>query len=315
MQQQAILVVLSGFKSRFEGRVSQSMQGILLALISTALFVVVGVMVRILSERIDLFQILLFRQLVFITLLTPAILRSFDTLKRTSMARFHLLRITGAFLALYLGFVTVSNIPLADATALGFTQVLFVAVISRLFLAESVGTIRMLTLLIGFVGVLLVVQPGFDSPSLIYMMTGLTAALGAAVAVVCVRWLAKTEPRTVLLSYQALFVGLITLVPSWCAWQWPTKNELLLLISVGVISSLAQWIGVTAYQKAEANIVANVEYVKILYSLILGYLLFAELPNVLSVFGVVVLLLSALVPWVWQVVCSFRSSRPKAVFD
>ncbi|WP_432470841.1 DMT family transporter [Amphritea sp. HPY] len=270
----------------------------MLALVSTALFVLVGVLVRILSERIDVFQILLFRQLVFVALLIPAIAVSIDTLLKPRMIHLHLLRIAGAFAALYLGFITVSNIPLADATALGFTQVLFVAIISRIFLSEAVGIARLVTVLVGFCGVILVVQPVFEDTSIIYTLAGLGGALGAAAAVVCVRRMAQTESRVVLLTYQAVFVGLITLLPGLIAWQWPTLYELVLLIFVGVSSSVAQWIGVTAYKLGEANVIANIEYAKIIYSLSFGYWLFAEVPDSLAVAGVLIIIASAFLPLV-----------------
>ncbi|KJZ15803.1 membrane protein [Marinomonas sp. S3726] len=277
------------------------LQGVALALVSTCLFVCVGALVRILSEQIDLFQILLVRQLVFILVLMPAIWVSLDVLLKPAKVKLHLLRILGAFLALYLGFVTVSNLPLADATALGFTQVLFVAIISKIFLSESVGVNRVVTVLVGFVGVMLVVQPSFEAVSLLYTLAGLGGALGAAIAVVCVRQMSKTESRTVLLTYQAVFVGLIALIPSLFVWQWPTAAQWLLLVLVGVISSIAQWVGVSAYKLAEANIVANVEYAKMIYSLILGYFLFSELPNELAVVGVVIIISSAFLPFMDKV--------------
>ncbi|MBB1487612.1 DMT family transporter [Oceanospirillum sediminis] len=304
-------LVLKRLEQRINHVIPVKIQGILLALISTGLFVLVGVLVRILSERIDLFQILLFRQLVFIVLLLPSVKASIDILLKPRQVKLHFLRIFGAFLALYLGFVTVSHIPLADATALGFTQVLFVAVISRLFLSEAVGLSRLLTILIGFAGVILVVQPEFNQ-SAVYTLTGLIAASGAAVAVVCVRKMAQTEPRVVLLSYQAVFVGLIALLPSLMSWQWPTLYELMLLILVGVISSVAQWIGITAYKLAEANVIANVEYAKIVYSLALGYWLFAETPDTLAVLGVLIIFTSAILPLLMTFlsVRRFSSNQP-----
>ena len=212
------------------------------------------------------------------------------------MIHLHLLRIVGAFVALYFGFLTVSNIPFADATALGFTQVLFVAVISRLFLSEKVGVARLITILVGFLGVILVVQPTFEGTSVVYTFVGLGGALGAAIAVVCVRKMALTESRVVLLTYQAVFVSLIALIPSIIAWQWPTMQEFFLLLFVGVISSIAQWVGVTAYKCGEANVIANVEYAKMIYSLLFGYWLFAEIPNGLAIAGVLIIISSSLLP-------------------
>ncbi|MBN3560792.1 DMT family transporter [Amphritea spongicola] len=288
------------FKTLLQGSIPAPLQGILLALVSTALFVWVGVIVRILSDSVDLFQILLVRQVVFLIVLIPAIAVSLDVLLKPRRMHLHLLRISGAFAALYLGFLTVSNIPLADATALGFTQVLFVALISRLALSETVGINRQITVIVGFIGVMLVVQPSFSDTSWIFSLTGLGGALGAAVAVVCVRCMSQTESRIVLLTYQAVFVGLLALVPSIYNWQWPTLYEWGLLAGVGVISSVAQWIGVTAYKLGEANVIANVEYAKIIYSLIFGYWLFAEVPDFMAIIGVVVIVFSACLPFVFK---------------
>ncbi len=286
--------------SFFDG-LSDPAKGIALALISNALFILVGVIVRELSQSIDIFQILLFRQLVFVTLLMPSIISNIDAMLHPKMVSMHVWRVTGAFIALYFSFLTVSNIPFADATALGFLKVLFVAVISRLFLKENVGWARMTTILIGFTGVMLVVQPSLESESMFYVGTGLVAALGAAIAVICVRKMANVESKTVVLAYQAIFVGAVALIPAIIEWQWPTWSELALLVLVGVISSIGQWFGVTAYKWGEANVVSNVEYSQMIYSMVLGYLLFAELPNSLALIGANVILFSAILPFIIKV--------------
>ncbi len=272
-------------------------KGIALALVSNVLFVIAGVCVRYLSETIDVFQILLFRQLVFITVLVPAIWKNIDILMKPRLVKFHSLRVIAAFFALLLGFVTVSNMPLAEATALGFTKVLFVALISGMLLKESIGKSRQLTLVVGFIGVLLVVQPSFEKMTFVYTLTGLGAAIAAAVAVFCVRIIASTEPTINLLVYQALFVGLLALTPSLIYWQWPTPTELTLLVLVGGISSVAQWFGVTAYKFGEANVISNVEYTNMLYSLLLGYFLFSELPDMISLVGAAVIIASVFLPY------------------
>lgn len=279
---------------------SGTAKGVLLALVSTALFVLVGVIVRQLSASIDPFQILFFRQLVFVALLMPAMVKSRAVLLKPNKIRLHLLRVSGASVALYFGFLTVSNIPFADASALGFIQVLFVAVISKLLLSEQIGVDRLFSIVVGFLGVMLVVQPSFDSADFIYVLCGVLASFGAAVAVICVRKVAQTEPRITLLAYQALLVGLAALLPTIFVWQWPTLSQYWLLLLVGALSSAGQWIGVTAYKWAEANIVANVEYVKIIYSLVIGYWLFAEIPNQYAIFGTVVIILSGVAPLVWK---------------
>ena len=286
-------------------------KGIFLALFSTALFTSVAALVRQLSDDYDAFQILFFRQLVFVLLLVPAMRNNMKVLLKPNKVRLHILRILGAFTALYLGFVTVSNIAFADATALGFLQVIFVALIARLALKEEVTMRRCLTITIGFTGVMLVVQPSFTGNEFVYVMTGVAAAFGAAIAVICVRAVAQTEPKITLLAYQAACVGLIALIPAIYQWQTPTIEDLLWLLSIGVISSIAQYVGISAYKWAEANIIANVEYVKIIYSVLIGWILFSELPNMWALVGVLTILASALIPMVW----SYFESKKESYVD
>ncbi|MBY5993871.1 DMT family transporter [Ferrimonas balearica] len=276
-------------------------RGVLLALVSSALFVLVGALVRVLSEGIGVFQILLVRQGVFVLLLLPLMWRLGPALFHPRDGLLHGVRIIGAFASLALGFLAVSNLPLADATALGFTQVLFVALIARLWLRELVDLSRMVILGVGFAGVCLVIQPQFADPAWRYVLAGLGAALGAAVAATCVRRLAQRSSRTLLLSYQAVLVGLVALGPALAQWRWPTTEQWGLLLLVGGLSALATWLGVSALKHAEANLVSNVGYVQILYALVLGYALFGEVPNALALAGVALLLASVAVPLVaWR---------------
>lgn len=282
------------------GRLTQLQQGVVMALISNALFVVVGTLVRQISDHIDLFQVLLVRQVIFLLLLVPSIRIIGSKIFKPKAVPLHGLRIFGAFLYLYFGFVSVSNIPLADATALGFTSVLFVALISKLWLGENVGWKRVLTITTGFAGIILITQPRFDDPKYIYIIAGLIAALGGAIAATCVRKLSQSQPKTILLSYQAFSVGLITLVPAIAQWEWPNWWQSSLLLLIGVLSSLATSIGVASYQKAPANVASNLGYSQMVFALVLGYWLFDEAPNVLAFVGVGLLFGSVSLPYLLQ---------------
>ncbi|MBE8604341.1 DMT family transporter [Vibrio sp. OPT10] len=286
------------------------MKGITLALISTALFTIVGVFVRQLSTDYDTFQILFFRQLIFMLLLLPAIRKNIGVLLKPNKISLHLLRILGAFTALYFGFISVSNIPFSDATALGFLQVLFVALIAHFVLVEQITSSRIFTIVVGFIGVMTVVRPTFASHNL-YVLSGVIAALGAPVAVVCVRKVAQSEPKITLMAYQALAIGLMTLIPTLYLWRTPTVEDFMLLLLVGIISSFAQYVGISAYKWVQANIIANVEYVKIIYSLIIGLVVFSEIPDLWSMIGALIILISALIPLIWSHYQTTKEDSPK----
>ena len=275
-------------------------KGVTLALISTALFTIVAVFVRKLSADYDTFQILFFRQFIFMLMLVPAITNNIQVLLKPKKVPLHILRILGAFTALYFGFITVINIPFADATALGFLQVLFVAIIARLALSEQVTGTRIFTMVVGFIGVMMVVRPTFEDSQSIYILSGVVASIGAAVAVICVRKVAQSEPKITLMAYQALAIGFIALIPTLFLWRTPTLEDFMLLLLVGIISSIAQYVGISAYKWTQANIIANVEYVKIIYSILIGMMIFSEIPDAWSIIGASVILASALIPMVWS---------------
>jgi drug/metabolite transporter (DMT)-like permease len=275
-------------------------KGVTLALISTALFTIVGVFVRKLSADYDTFQILFFRQLIFMMMLIPAITNNIQILLNPKKLPLHILRILGAFTALYFGFITVSNIAFADATALGFLQVLFVAIIARLVLSEEMTGSRIFTIAVGFIGVITVVRPTFEDSQAIYILSGVVASIGAAVAVICVRKVAQSEPKITLMAYQAFAIGFIALMPTLFLWRTPTIEDFALLLLVGIISSIAQYVGISAYKWTQANIIANVEFVKIIYSILIGMIIFSEIPDSWSMIGASVILTSALIPMAWS---------------
>ncbi len=275
-------------------------KGVTLALISTALFTIVAVFVRKLSADYDTFQILFFRQFIFMLMLVPAITNNIQVLLKPKKVPLHILRILGAFTALYFGFITVINIPFADATALGFLQVLFVAIIAHLALSEQVTGTRIFTIVVGFIGVMMVVRPTFEDSQSIYILSGVVASIGAAVAVICVRKVTQSEPKITLMAYQALAIGFIALIPTLFLWRTPTLEDFMLLLLVGIISSIAQYVGISAYKWTQANIIANVEYVKIIYSILIGMMIFSEIPDAWSIIGASVILASALIPMVWS---------------
>ena len=177
-------------------------------------------------------------------------------------------------------------------------------------LLEQITSSRIFTIVVGFIGVMTVVRPTFASHNL-YVLSGVIAALGASVAVVCVRKVAQSEPKITLMAYQALAIGLMTLIPTLYLWRTPTVEDFMLLLLVGIISSFAQYVGISAYKWVQANIIANVEYVKIIYSLIIGLVVFSEIPDLWSMIGALIILISALIPLIWSHYQTTKEDSPK----
>jgi len=262
-------------------------------LLATALASVVAALAKSAVTHYHIVQILFFRQVFVFLSALPGLRRSFPHSLKTKAPLIHALRLTGAFLALFMSVWAVAVLPLTTATTLGFSQVLFLSVLALIFLKESVGRHRIIAVVIGFVGVLIVMRPSVDGFANLNTLIPIAGAFGAAVAFACVRKLSQTESTETILAYLAIFVGAIAGVPLYWLWVTPDLKGLILLVSMGVLATASNWIGVKALRLGEASVVGNVEYMKLIYATILGYVVFSEVPDGYTLTGAAVIILAS----------------------
>jgi drug/metabolite transporter (DMT)-like permease len=198
---------------------------------------------------------------------------------------------TGSILCVFGAF---SLLPLADATALVFTSALFVPVLGFFFLGERVGRFRWSAVIVGFVGVLLVAQPG-GGWNVLGVVLGLAAALFNAVLGTMLRVLGRTEnPMT--LTFYLLLAGVLLLAPIVpFVWRTPAPNEIGLLIGLGASGICMQLLITTAFKYAPAALASVFSYTQIVWASIYGWALFGEWPAVNILLGAVVIIASSVV--------------------
>jgi len=269
---------------------SNNTQGILWALVAAALFSVVIAMAKVAVNDYHVMQILFFRQVVVFLSSLPTTARAFPESLKSQRPGIHALRLIGAFIALSSGIWAVAVLPLTTATTLAFAQVFFVALLALWFLKEPVGLHRVSAVIVGFLGVIVVMRPGVDGFINLYALIPVFGAFGAAVAVTCVRKLSQTETTATLLVYQSIVVGTLAGVPLIWLWRTPDLLGLLLLLAMGILATIGQWIGVKALRLGEASVVGNMEYSKLIYAAILGYALFSEIPDAYTLIGAAIII-------------------------
>ena len=166
-------------------------------MLASFVFSLMALLIKLLGQRLHITQILLVRQFGMVLMVAPAILRNFPGSLRTARPGLQLIRVFFALVAMLCGFSAVIHMPLADATAIFFAKSFFVTVFAVLFLAETVGGYRWSAGLIGFIGVLIMLQPGTDNFS-IYGLASLVGAAGAAAVMILLRLLARADsPETI----------------------------------------------------------------------------------------------------------------------
>ncbi|MBM1556593.1 DMT family transporter [Sulfitobacter mediterraneus] len=273
---------------------STNSQAILWALLAAALFSAVIALAKVAVVDYHVLQILLFRQIFVFMSSVPDILKAFPQSLKTRQPGLHALRLIGAFVALSTGIWAVAVLPLTTATTLTFAQVFFVAVLAAWFLIEPVGVHRLGAVLVGFIGVIVVMRPGVDGLIDLNSLIPVIGAFGAAVAVIAVRRLTQTETTATLLVYQSVFIGAAAALPMFWYWKTPDLAGLALLVSMGVLATAGQWIGVRALRLGEASVVGNIEYSKLIYAALLGWVIFEEVPDKYTIFGAAIIISSSL---------------------
>lgn len=270
-------MIPNNLKTRFLD-LPDNLKGIATLMVAAIGFALMVALIKLAGQRLHVTQILLIRQLVMVAIVLPGIIAHFPGSLKTSRPDLQFVRIVGALIAMMFGFYAVIHMPLADATAIGFAKSFFVTIAAIWFLKEKVGPRRWMAVLVGFGGVILMLQPGTSDFNII----GVYALIGSAAAgfvMVIIRKLAQTDAPKTILTYQAFAIAICVAIPAWYYWLPPTLEEWGLLIGIGIISYGAQMFNVYAYKWGEASLLASLDYVRLLYSTFFGYLLFSQLPG------------------------------------
>jgi drug/metabolite transporter (DMT)-like permease len=241
-------------------------------------------MIRVVSAEIHTFEVVFFRNLFGLAAMLPLLggvgfgmFRAHGPGRLMLMSTWHVLGMVCYFLAIV-------YLPLAEVTALGFSKPLFATVGAALILHEIVRARRWSAVALGFVGVLIVLQPGAQAISPYATLVLLGALLGAVTSLMIKR-LTATESVSTIVWYQALFATVLALPLCLLYWRMPDAVGWLLLLSIGVLGTLS-WLAMTrAFFLVDASLVVPFEFLRLPFAALVAYLWFAEVPSVWTWLG------------------------------
>lgn len=213
---------------------------------------------------------------------------------RTRRPGMHASRAALGTTGMILNFLTIGLLPLAETQALWFTTPLFATILSAMILRETVGLHRWSAVALGFVGVLIVVQPQSGHLPLLGATTGLVSALSTALVTILLRQLGRTESAlTVVFWFFTMSSGTLALALPWIAQSHP-PFVWGLLIAMGVVGALGQIALTQSLQYAPVSTIAPVDYVSLIWSTLFGVWLFSEVPTPWTWFGAPLIIASGL---------------------
>lgn len=270
-----------------------NVRGALWMLAGVVFFAATAVLIKYAGQTLQTFEIVFFRCLFGMIVLIPLLMQSGLSVLRIRKPGLHVFRVLCAFVAMTSGFYALTHLELATAISLSFTRPLFMILLAVLFLGERVRWRRGLATMVGFCGVLIMLQPGtltFEPA----FATALISALGIAGALVTVKLIAPyDEAVTIMLSF-SIGTVLVSAIPAALVWQTPTGNELMILVGLGIVASLGQYSLIHAFTLGEATIMSPIDYLQIILGSAAGFYLFQERPGMWTLIGAVVIVISTL---------------------
>lgn len=265
-------------------RVDRAGLGISITVVGGLCFAIQDAGIKWLSAEIAVLQILFLRSLFGLIFLGASTSFSGERISLKVGRPWMLALRTGInILSWILFFTSLKYLPLATAVALFFSFPLFLAIISVPLLGETVGIRRSLAIVVGFVGVLLITNPseGLSMPAL--MMLG--AALGWAIVASLTRILGENENTTTLLFYTLLGFALLLVIPQYWLWQVIDVDAWLMIVGVAFFGVIAQFSVTKAYAIASPSLIAPFEYTALIWSAIIGYLVWNDIPDLYAIAG------------------------------
>lgn len=276
-------------------------------LLATIAFSVTHAMVRVVSSELHAFEILFFRNFFGFLPLLPWLWRYRKVALRTARPGLQFMRIVFDLVSLVAFYVALTLTPLARVTALSFTAPVFATALAALLLRERVGWRRWSAVLVGFAGTVLAVRPNLDGIDTGAMLMLVSSVLVGGV-ILAVKILTRSDSTLTITAYFLLLSMPLSLVPALFVWQWPSSTALFYLAAIGVITTLGMLGFTAAIRVADTHVIMPLDFLRLIWSAAIGWLLFAEQPHMLTWMGGGLIIASATYIGYWEYVLG-RAAR------
>lgn len=278
-------------------------RGIFAMLLSSFLFALMSAEAKILSQSLPAMEVAFFRAFLMVILLIPILINKpfKNPTHKSGGWSFLIARAVAGGLSFVALFYNISSIPLGTATAFSQSMPIYIVLLSLLFLKERFSFGVIFATIIGFVGILLICNPSFDGLGAINIIFGIISGLSMAIAFLNLRvlkdyfnaWVAIFSTG-VAMSIIALSLSFLNIPPFVSMWAMPQDLEWLHIAFLGLFGTLGQHYLTRAYMLSPAGIVAPIDYMRLVFSVVLGIMLGDALPNLNTSLGIVLIIVSGI---------------------
>ena len=247
------------------------------------------------SEDYPLGQVLFFRGffgvVIYFFIMPRERIKNFYYTKRAGL---HLLRCLSGLIALIAIFIALRKLPLATVVSISFAAPIFTTIFSIFLLNEKVGFYRWLAVSIGFIGIIIITEPGFDDLNIYYLFP-IIFCLGLSYVAITIRQLSTTEPVWLIALNFSIVITLASLFTIPFGWVMPNVKDLALLCMIGFFGGFANlWLS-QSFKLSEVSLVSPLKYLALIFGIFFGYLIWDEIPTIRTLLGAFLVIASSLI--------------------
>ena len=245
-------------------------------------------LIRFATEDHHPFEVAFFRTIFVLIIFLPLVARNGISSLKSNNIKLQTVRAIVGSVAMLCMFYGLSITELAKATALMFTVPIFATILAILFLKEIVGIRRWLAMIVGFTGAVIVLRPDVElgfGPLLI-----LCASLMWSSSMLMAKTLTKTDSISSITFWQAAGLIPATFILAIPVWQWPNLSQLFMFLMIAIAGTLVHWFLNEALKRAEISALLPLDYLRLIWSVSMGFIFFNELPHAGLWFGAALIL-------------------------
>jgi len=263
----------------------------LLAIGATFFGSFMGAGVKLLSEDLHPIIICFYRCLMGLIIITPFVARNnFQALKTTNM-RLQIFRALINIISMICWFSAIGMMHFEKATALGFTTPLFTTILAVLVLGEVIRFHRTAALLLGFIGILIIIRPGYV-PFEFGTILMLIASFSFSFVLIFVKKLSASDTSLTIIFYHLLYMTPVFFVLSLFYWQTVTLDQVIIFSMMGASGLLSHWCLAQAFKLSDTTFVMPLQFTKLIWASLIGLFVFAEQPDIWTWVGGIIIFIS-----------------------
>ena len=272
-----IKVLLSKAFNKISNNMSAPLIAISLMIISGLFFVLMHSAVKYLSKEVHIFEIAFFRCALVIFVLAPVIIQQGKTIFKTRQPKMQFLRIITNSVAMLCFFYGISTTPLAQLTTLGFTVPIFATILAVIFMKEKIRLRRTTALIIGFIGTIVVMRP--DISIELGALLIIFSSFLWSICLIFIKKLTQTDSAVTISLYFGIGMIPATFILAFPVMEAIDMRQFTILVFIAITGTLAQTIMNTALKKGELALLLPFDFLRLIWSVLIGYVLFAEEPT------------------------------------